>query len=284
MSQFGTLKKSILEIPVGADFSIEKVGRTDGYDGHCLRAYSYFGEYMPDIDPSSVDSINSIATKYPKERQDSKAPTFALTYGGTSHALINQCGISKEQALEIEKRYHELYAHSDRWVESKIEGARKNGYVTVAFGLRVRTPLLHQTLKTDRHTPYAAFSEARTAGNALGQSWGLLNNRAASAFMKKVRSNMEGMRDKIKICCQIHDAQYYLIKDDPEVFLWLNKNLVKEVQWQDHPDIYHPQVKLSGKVSIFYPTWAEAHVIPNEVSTLKEMYEIGNKIREKYPT
>ena len=50
---------------------------TDGYDGHCLRAYTYFGDRMPDIDPTSVESINSIEEKYPQERQDSKAPTFA---------------------------------------------------------------------------------------------------------------------------------------------------------------------------------------------------------------
>lgn len=34
---------------------------TDGYDGHCLRAYAYFGDQMPDIDPTSVASINSIS-------------------------------------------------------------------------------------------------------------------------------------------------------------------------------------------------------------------------------
>ena len=56
---------------------------TDGYDSHSLRAYAYFSDQMPDIDPSSVESINSIAVKYPKLRQKSKAPTFLLTFGGT---------------------------------------------------------------------------------------------------------------------------------------------------------------------------------------------------------
>lgn len=252
---------------------------TDGYDGHCLRAYSYFGHKMPDVDPNSVSSINSIAVKYPKERQDSKAPTFALTYGGTNHALMAQCGLSKDQALDVEAKYHQLYAHSDRWVEQKIEGARKDGYITAAFGLRVRTPLLHQTLKTDRHTPYAAMAEGRTAGNALGQSWGLLNNRAASAFMKKVRSR-PNMRDAIRICCQIHDAQYYLVKAHPTVLAWFNTALTHEVKWQAHPDIYHDDVKLSGSVSIFYPTWAEEHSIPNN-ATLQDIRRIGEEISNK---
>ena len=34
---------------------------------------------MPDIDPTSVASINSIEDKYPDLRQLSKAPTFLLT-------------------------------------------------------------------------------------------------------------------------------------------------------------------------------------------------------------
>ena len=76
MQQFGTLQRSIIEIPKGAKVSIKQVGSTDGYDGHCLRAYAYFGEDMPDINGDSVESINSIEIAYKDFRQDSKAPTF----------------------------------------------------------------------------------------------------------------------------------------------------------------------------------------------------------------
>ena len=79
MQQYATLKKSTIEIPAGAKISIKRVGNTTGYDGHCLRAYAYFGDQMPDIDPNDVESINSIDLKYKGERQESKAPTFALT-------------------------------------------------------------------------------------------------------------------------------------------------------------------------------------------------------------
>ena len=226
---------------------------TDGYDGHSLRAFSYFGKKMLDIDESSVKSINSIADKYPDERQDSKAPTFLLTYGGTYHGLKSNCGFTEVIAKQIEAQYHFLYKVSDEWVASKIEGATKDGYITCAFGLRVRTPILHQTVLGNRKTPNAAKAESRTAGNALGQSWGLLNNRAATEFMKKVRKDPVRRRN-IRICCQIHDAQYYLVRDDVEQLKWFNDNIVQAVEWQNHPDIQHPQVKLSGKTEIFYPT------------------------------
>lgn len=49
----------------------------DGVDGHSLNAYAYYKKLMPDIDPNSVDSINSIAKLYPELRQRSKSSTFA---------------------------------------------------------------------------------------------------------------------------------------------------------------------------------------------------------------
>ena len=94
---------------------------TDGYCGHCLRAHTYFGEQMPDIDKNSVESINSIEHKYPDLRQLSKAPTFLLTYQGTYHGLIKNCGFSEEVAKQIEELYHKLYEHSDVFIAERIQ-------------------------------------------------------------------------------------------------------------------------------------------------------------------
>lgn len=237
---------------------------TDGYDGHCLRAYAYFGEEMPDIDGSSVPSINSIETAYKMLRQDSKAPTFALTYQGTWKTLMTNCGFSQEKAQTIETRYKELYKVSIDWVQDKLDQASKDGYVTAAFGLRVRTPLLAQVVRGTSKTPHEAEAEGRTAGNALGQSWCLLNSRAGSEFMVKVRKSEH--RLSIRPCAQIHDAGYFLIRDDPTPVLFTNEHLVKAVQWQDHPDIEHDEVKLGGELSIFYPDWSSEITIPNGVS------------------
>lgn len=237
---------------------------TDGFDGHSLRAYSYFGEHMPDIDPNSVESINSIAKKYPDFRQDSKVPTFLLTYGGTHIGIVDKMGWPMSKAMLISTRYHQMYDHSDKWVQAKLDEAGRTGYVTVAFGLRVRTPLLKQVIRGTRVTPFEAEAEGRTAGNALGQSWGLLNNRAVTAFMKIVRAHPV-YRYWIRPCAQIHDANYYIMKDDPELIVWANHHLSEAVKWQDHPDIWHDEVKLSGELDLFYPSWAEKLTLPNEL-------------------
>lgn len=232
----------------------------DGYDGHSLRAFAYFGDQMPGI-IDTVASINSIQELFADLRQESKAPTFALTYQGTYITLMKNCGFPKEKALLVEKRYHDLYVVSDQWVQDKLTQAGKDGYITAAFGLRVRTPLLHQVIRGNSRTPYEAEAEGRTAGNALGQSWCLLNSRASIEFMTRVRS--EEYRTSIRPCAHIHDAQYYLVPDDLDAVMYLNKHLVKAVNWQEHPDIYHDEVKLGGKLSLFWPDWSSEIKVPN---------------------
>lgn len=261
MQQLEISPKLTLDIPSGATITVKKVGKTDGYDGHCLRAYKYFGNQMPDIDPNSVYSINSIEQKYPELRQASKVPTFLLTYGGTHIGIFRKTGLPMDVAKSIESNYHELYKESDEWVAKHIEEASKTGYVEVAFGMRLRTPLLAKTIRGTRDTPYKVEAEARTAGNALGQSWGMLNSRAATEFMNKVRASK--YRTMIRPCTQIHDAQYYLIKDDVEVIKYVNDNLIKAIQWQEHPLIKHDKVKLGGDLCIYYPTWNDPIKIPN---------------------
>lgn len=240
---------------------------TDGYDGHCLRAYSYFSEQMPDIDPSTVDGINSIAEKYKDLRGKSKAPTFALTYQGTFATLMNNCGFTKELAIQIETRFKDLYRVSIEWVDKQLDQASKDGYVTAAFGLRVRTPKLAQTVRGTSRTPAAAEAEGRTAGNALGQSWCLLNTRAGIEFNRKARAGK--YRYDIRPCAHIHDAQYFLIPEEMAIIQYLNVHLVKAVQWQDHPAIWHDEVKLGGELSIFFPDWSAEMEIPNGASDSK---------------
>src|SRR5690606_32422732 len=166
---------------------------------------------------------------------------------------------------------------SVQWVQDKLNQAAKDGYITVAFGLRLRTPVLAQVVRGLSVTPYEAEAEGRTAGNALGQSWCMLNTRAASEFMGKVRKSE--YRLDIRPCAQIHDAQYYLIRDNIDILLWANEHLVKAAQWQEHPDIKHDKVGLGGNLAIYWPNWANEIKIPNNVTEaeLLETVEIGQQ-------
>ena len=296
-STYGKLIKSCFQAPkgwifCGADFSSleDRINAlltrdaaklrvyTDGYDGHSLRAFAYFREQMPDIE-ETVESINSIDKKYKHLRQDSKGPTFALTYQGTWMTLVKNLGWSEEKAKSIEARYHELYAQSTKWVKDRIQKAAEQGYSEAAFGLRIRTPLLHQTLLGHRTTPKEAEAEARTLGNAIsGQSYGLLTNRALNAFMERVWASP--YRNAIKPISVIHDAIYLLVQDDVNVIEWVNRELIEAMQWQELPEIQHDEVKLGAELDLFYPSWAEAITLPNN-ATQEEIRELcRNQLKE----
>ncbi len=251
---------------------------TDGFDGHSLRAYTYWSEQMTDIDPTSVSSINSIQKKYGKLRGKSKAPTFALTYQGTYITLMKNCGFTKEQAIQIFERFQSLYKVSIDWVNAKLDQAAKDGYITGAFGLRIRTPLLKQVVRGTSKTPREADAEGRSAGNALGQSWCLLNERAGAEFMGVVRKS--DRRLNVRPCAHIHDAQYMMVRNTLEDLMFVNEHLVKAVQWQEHPDIWHPEVKLGGELSVFYPSWENEIGIPNG-ATAEEILNIVASNKEK---
>lgn len=263
MQHFGTLQKSTINIPADANFNIKQIGTIDGYDGHSLRAYSYFPDDLNGV-LNSVDGINSIEDDYPDLRQASKGPTFALTYGGTHYALIYQCGLAKEDAIRIESAYHEMYQVSDQWVNTKLHKASSDGYVTVAFGLRLRTPVLQQTLFENAQAPYASMAEGRTAGNALGQSYGLLTNRAANEFMDRVRKSKYAL--SIRMIAQIHDAIYLLMENRVGCIEWVNANLIDCMKWQELPDIQHETVKLGAQTIVNYPSWESEIKIPNNAN------------------
>jgi DNA polymerase-1 len=223
-------------------------------------------ESISSVTPSehNVSRVNSIKKLFPHWRQESKAPTFALTYQGTYVTLMANCGFTLELAKSIDASYHDLYHVSDKWVADKLEQACKDGYVTLAFGLRLRTPLLKQVVLGTSRTPYEAAAEGRTAGNALGQSFCMLNSRAGSEFLSKVRKSPH--RLDIKPSAQIHDAGYMLIRDNMETLLYTNEHMVKAVSWQEDPAIQNEHIKMSGELSIFYPNWKEEMVIPNNAT------------------
>ena len=187
--------------------------------------------------------------------------------------MMKNLGWPEDKAKAIEKGYHDLYKVSDEWVANRIKQASKDGYVEVAFGLRVRTPLLAQTTLGLSSTPYEAEAEGRTAGNALGQSYGLLNNRAAVEFMRKVWASK--FRYDIKPIALIHDAIYLIIRDDIDVVEWVNKELIKSMQWQELPELHHDQVKLGAALDIFWPDWSSSLTIPNDTDkdTIRKLCE-----------
>lgn len=251
------------------------------YDGHSLRAFSYWPEKFPfdEITPELSFKIKDDPI-LDAIRSKSKSPTFALTYQGTWITLVRNLGFSEEEARAIEANYHELYKVSDEYVQGRLEQASKDGYVEVAFGLRVRTPMIKKCVWGSSKVPKEAAAEGRTAGNALGQSYGLLNTRAGIEFQEKTLASKE--RFNIWPIAHIHDAQYFIIKDDIETLAFVNKHLVEAVRWQELPEIQHDTVKIGGKLGVFYPDWTtEITLNPDITDPIELVNDFHAKLNKK---
>lgn len=251
-----------------------------GFCGHCMRAQAYFSEQMPDIIPNDVASINSIKKSYPDFRQDSKPITFLLAYGGSHIGLMRNNGFPKEKALTFENRYHELYKVADQWVENLVEQAKTCGYIPMAFGARIRTPLLSKcVVGTDKKMPYGASKEARSAGNAATQSYCVLTLRALNEFMERVWASP--YRYKIHPSITIYDAIYCLVPNSAEIVKWVNDNLIECMAWDDLPELKHPVVKITSALDVFWPNWSNEIGLPVKGSR-QEIKDACREGAEKY--
>lgn len=219
------------------------------------------------VEEFNREQLKKFKSVYKDLRQLSKRVTFALQYGGQENTLEKNCGFSHQDAAEIVANYKKLYAVSEAEKLAHVRLAEKVGFVTGAFGLKVRTPLLKQTITNLKVTPKEAEAERRTATNARFQSYGLLNTRAGIEFNNEVRNSP--FKFDIRPVAHIHDAQYFLVRDNEETILWANEHLVKAVEWQEDPAIYHPQVKLGGEFSIFWPNWSSELSLPNKLNKIE---------------
>jgi DNA polymerase-1 len=112
----------------------------------------------------------------------------------------------------------------------------------------------------------------------MGQSYGLLNNRAAVEFFEKVWASK--YRYDIKPVALIHDAIYILMRDNLEIVEWANRELIKSMQWQELPELQHPTVKLGAALDIYWPSWANAITLPNGASK-EDIQTLCRSAREK---
>ncbi len=221
-----------------------------------------------------VGITNTIKDKYPDLRYDSKAPTFALSYMGTWLTLHKQCGFDKDKAKAIEKAFHELYAVSDEFNEKNRQFMEQHGYIECAFGLKLRTPIIAQCVMGNSKTPYEADKEARSANNSVTQSWGMLLNRAMNATDKKIEQAGYGIH--ILPCNMIHDAGYFMVRDEPIYIKFLNDILINEMEWNEDPKIKSTDVPMSAGLDIG-KSWADMTTLPNN-ATIEEIQDVIAKI------
>jgi len=189
--------------------------------------------------------------------------------------LMRQFGFTEKKAKFIENSHKAMYKDYYSYVDSKLDEAETTGYVVLAFGLRLRTPLMKAGLKGGV-AKYQIEQERRSAGNALFQSYSMLTMRAFSSFMRRVWSHSEYSAD-IRPVVTIYDSIYLDIPNDLDCLKWVNDNLIECMQdISGCTELDHPIVKLSSELEVYTPSWNSATVLPN-YSSHDEIYDKLNK-------
>lgn len=214
-----------------------------------------------------LEVINSIAKLYPEVRNNSKSPTFAMQYEGNEYTLHKRNGFSMEEAVKIYQAYNELYKVTGAFNKSNEEFMNKNGYVNCAFGLKLKTPIVGMCILGNSKTPYEAQAEVRSANNAVTQSWGMLLNRAMIAVDNRIIE--AGYENDIFPINMIHDAGYFLVREDPKIVKFLNDVLIEEMEWNDHPMIKSKDVPMMANLDIGH-SWDKQITLKNK-ATIKEI-------------
>ena len=128
-STFVVADYSQIELHIMAHLSGEPVlleSFARGEDIHTRTAAEVFG-----LDESEVD---------PTHRRYAKAVNFGIMYGISAFGLSQNLGIQREEAAAYIQAYFDRLPRVKAFIESTIETARRQGYVTTVFGRRRDIP------------------------------------------------------------------------------------------------------------------------------------------------
>lgn len=76
------------------------------------------------------------------QRRNAKAVNFGIVYGISSFGLSQDLSISKKEAAEYIEQYFDTYPDVKKFLDTAVEEAKKNGYVTTMYGRRRPIPEL----------------------------------------------------------------------------------------------------------------------------------------------
>ncbi len=163
---------------------------SDNVDIHTVTASQVFG--LP------VEMVT------PQMRSRAKAVNFGIVYGIGAFSLAKDIGVTRREADNYIKAYLSHYSGVDSYMNSEVEKAKQQGYVSTMFGRRRYLPELRSSNRNLR-----AFGE-RVARNMPIQ--GTAADIIKIAMVRVYdRLKAEGMRSRLIL--QVHDE---LIVETPE--------------------------------------------------------------------
>ena len=192
---------------------------------------------------------------------------------------MRKFGFSEKKAKFIEASHKKLYVTYYKYVEDQIEVAKIKGYLTLAFGLRLRTVKLNIG-RSGGVPQYQIEEEQRSAGNAIFQSYGLITLNALAKIMNEVWAH-EKYFDRIVPVTTIYDSLYFEMDNDLEQLTWMNEVITRNMlDLAGVPELSHEETNLGVDVEVLYPDWSTKLWIPNN-GTSEEIQKCINSHKPK---
>jgi len=151
-----------------------------------------------------------------EQRRQAKAVNFGIIYGIGAFSLSQDLGITRKEAENYIESYFAKYPNVKKYLDTTIENARENGYVSTVFGRRRQVPELASSNFNMR-----AFGE-RVAMNMPIQGTAADIIKIA---MIKVSNALKENGLKSRLILQVHDE---LIIEAHKDEVELVKNLLRE--------------------------------------------------------
>lgn len=175
-------------------------------------------------------------------RRNAKAVNFGIVYGISSFGLSQDLSIGKKEAGEYIKQYFDTYPKVKEFLDTTVENAKKNGYVTTLFGRRRPIPELKSSNFMQR-----SFGERAAMNSAVqGTAADIMKIAMIRVYKRLKEENLAS-----KLLLQVHDE--ILIETAEE-----EADKVKEIVLTEMTCA----AKLSVKLEVGLETgrnWLEAH-------------------------
>lgn len=176
------------------------------------------------------------------QRRNAKTANFGIIYGISAFGLSERLGIPRAEARQLIDGYMATYPGVARYMESAIEQARKDGYVTTLFGRRRYLPEINS-----RNAVVRGYAE-RNAVNAP------LQGSAADIIkiaMIMIDSEIQRRGLASRMILQVHDELIFNVKPDELADM-------QQLVTRSMEQAFKARVPLTVSSGVA-PNWLEAH-------------------------
>jgi len=185
------------------------------------------------VDPDAVDA---------EMRARAKAINFGIIYGSSAFGIANQLGIASAEAQATIDAYFDLYQGVRRFIDTTIEEAREQGFVTTLFGRRRYLPDL-----ASRNRVLRQAAERMAVNSVIQGTAADLIKRA----MVAVDSGLAAQSIPARMILQVHDE---LVFEVPEA----HREALRELVEHCMEGVCELRVPLLVEVGVG-SNWREAH-------------------------